>query len=497
MADFTRPALVGQEQIGKTGKIDFDVTLRQVSDRVQVIISGKTSADDQAMCAVVLAQSAEGSALASLRGSAALAAAQNPIARALNIPPSDLLVATAMSTNPGGAIYEGCLPRPEIGELLAPGEKLSIVLNFDNENHPTGSSLLVTDVSGAARLRVDAFVDDATGEKRVSTTDLADNFDWDKEIKSIHPDGLFDEVIVADNGNISDYLWGGGNISAGEIAAVFGSNLGRLLGGNNLALQISTSTVIGAVGKEIGYALEKGVSFSLDHIIGEAFGSLNGGIGSFPSAGIGALSALLMGELADALGLQHEGRTLFTGVTASVTTQLVTNVYGMATGAVVPNSGGQLYTIATGFNAAQIITNAGSIVGGILGSMLGAQVVSAHYEEGALGGSVGSAIGGAIGTAILPGIGSFIGSFLGQVGGTLLGDLLGNDPEAHGQLWFNPANARYELLNSSFSADHGGDAAPFMVIAQHQANVVNKLIATSGARVAAMSNRVERPLPNS
>ncbi len=380
-------------------------------------------------------------------------------------------------------VAEEMVTRGEIRKACSWGEAFDPDTNLTIAMTPDGpSQAQITDSNGAVLGQLDSFSDGGSISRKF---DPNDSYEWGSQriVRDSSGNPVAD-VTVGDDGNISKYLWSGGNISAGDIAAVFGSNLGRLLGGNNLALQISTSTVIGAVGKEIGYALEKGVSFSLDHIIGEAFGSLNGGIGSFPSAGIGALSALLMGELADALGLQHEGRTLFTGVTASVTTQLVTNVYGMATGAVVPNSGGQLYTIATGFNAAQIITNAGSIVGGILGSMLGAQVVSAHYEEGALGGSVGSAIGGAIGTAILPVIGSFIGSFLGQVGGTLLGDLFGNDPEAHGQLWFNPANARYELLSGSFGASHGGDAAPFMVIAQHQANVVNKLIETSGARVA-------------
>ena len=319
------------------------------------------------------------------------------------------------------------------------------------------------------------------GGRNVTTTDLADQFDWSREFKRIHPDGLFDQVTVGDDGNVSRLVSGGDTFIGGEIGAILGSNLGRLLGSNTIGGKIAAGTVIGAVGREIGHALENGVTFSLEHMVGDAFGSLGGGIGSFPSAGIGMLSSLLMGELAERLNIHGVGGAVFQSVGSTVTTKLVTNVYGMATAAVVPGTG-LPYQLSTGFDAGSIGFQIESAIASYFGGQLGAKVLAPRYEEGALGGSIGSAIGSAIGTLIAGPVGAFIGSFLGQVTGTGVGDQIGNDPEVNGQLWFNPFSARYERL--PFHTSHGGDATAFIWIAQHQANVLNALIDTSGAQVA-------------
>ena len=57
------------------------------------------------------------------------------------------------------------------------------------------------------------------------------------------------------------------------------------------------------------------------------------GIGSLPSAAIGAVSSLLIGELAKELHLTGFAGGLVTTIGTSITTQLITNAYGVATGA--------------------------------------------------------------------------------------------------------------------------------------------------------------------
>ena len=92
-----------------------------------------------------------------------------------------------------------------------------------------------------------------------------------------------------------------------------------------------------------------GASFSLELSVQNAFGTLTGGtgIGSFPSAGIGAISSLLMSELADTI-----------------------NLHGFEDGL---------------FQAAS---------GGYLGTTLAAHIMVPQYAEGAVRQQIGSSVGG-------------------------------------------------------------------------------------------------------
>jgi hypothetical protein len=174
-----------------------------------------------------------------------------------------------------------------------------------------------------------------------------------------------------------------------------------MLGGNSLVGQVAAGTVVGAIGKEIGKALFMGGTYSLDVAVKDAFGTLGGGgtgIGGLPGAAIGAVSSLLIGELAKELHLTGFAGGLVTTVGTAVTTQLITNAYGVATGATLPNPvlGGDPipYTMLTGFDPTSIATNIGGAIGGYLGSTLAAHVMVPHYAEGAIGESVGSSVGG-------------------------------------------------------------------------------------------------------
>ena len=95
----------------------------------------------------------------------------------------------------------------------------------------------------------------------IETTKDVPNFQgWDREVKAIHPDGLFDDIVVNDDGAVAATTWNGAAL-VGDFGQMFGSRLGHFLGGNTLVGQLAAGTVMGAVGKEVGNALTAGANF--------------------------------------------------------------------------------------------------------------------------------------------------------------------------------------------------------------------------------------------
>ena len=218
-----------------------------------------------------------------------------------------------------------------------------------------------------------------------------------------------------------------------------------------------------------------------------AFGTLAGGsgVGSLPSGAIATISSLLMSELADALNLPRFEAGLFQTGGTVITNQLITNAYGMMTGAL--NSSGHAYTMFTGFDTGAIITQLETAGAAYFASQLVAHVVIPQHPEGATGEQIGSSVGALVGTAILPElpvIGAFIGSFVGGIAGSIVGDLFGNDPESHGRVVFL-ADGRFYPDPHSFYGDHGANGATFMNIATYTGNVVNALADYAGVAMNA------------
>lgn len=308
-----------------------------------------------------------------------------------------------------------------------------------------------------------------------NSLDLFNRFDWNREVAALNPDGLIGKIVINDDDTVGQASSFDGVTLGGGIGTAFGSSLGRLLGGNSLVGQAAAGTVIGTIGKEIGNALTFSGTYSLDLAVKDAFGTLSGGtnVGALPSAAIGAASSLLMAELAHALNLTGFEGGLFTTVGTSITSQLVTNAYGMMTGATWGEN--QAYTMFTGFDPLSMASNIGGAVAGYFGSTLAANIMAPHHAEGAIGEQVGSSVGGAVGAFLMmpipvigPIVGSFLGSFLGGIAGSFFGDLAGNDPEAHGKLEFNTTTHRFEAILSSFWGDHGASGNTFAHIANYQ-----------------------------
>ena len=263
--------------------------------------------------------------------------------------------------------------------------------------------------------RVYTFKEWAGGTTTDTTYDLADQFDWSREIKRIHPDGLFEEVTVGDDGNVSSLVSSGGTFTAGDLAGVFGSNIGRILGSNSLVGQVAAGTIIGSIGKEIGIALQYGTEFSFDSVVNGGLHQQNSQLGGLAGGAIGSLSSILFAELGQALHLDGFGNGLFQAVGSTVTTQLLTNVYNV-TVLNQPASG-----LFNGFGADQFAFNiAGAISNAVLNQLAG-EIVRPLTTEAAIGGSIGSSVGAYIGTVLIPipVLGSAIGAFIGRIAGTL------------------------------------------------------------------------------
>jgi Ca2+-binding RTX toxin-like protein len=345
---------------------------------------------------------------------------------------------------------------------------------------------LMTDSDGRWEIEQEG----SAGLSMSTTYDQFGAFSWDHEIAAIHPDFL-DRIVVNDDGTVGLATYYGATLT-GEIGSALGSSLGKLLGGNSLVGQVAAGTVIGAIGKEIGQALTYGGAYTLDVAVKDAFGTLGGGsgIGALPSAAIGAASSLLMSELAHALHLNGFEGGLFTTVGTTITAQLVTNAYGVATGATWgPDN--LPYTMVTGFDPVSIATNLGAAVGGYLGSTLAGHVVVPQHQEGAIGQQVGSSVGATLGAILLveipvvgPIVGSFLGSFVGGVAGSLIGDLAGNDPVSHGRVVFF-TDHRFYPDPTSFWGDHGANGNTFMNMATYTGNVVNALADFAGVQMNA------------
>ncbi|WP_170181780.1 FG-GAP-like repeat-containing protein [Phreatobacter stygius] len=256
-------------------------------------------------------------------------------------------------------------------------------------------------------------------------------------------------------------------VAAGNLGASLGASLGRAIAGDNKVAQFAAGTFFSAIGKTVGETLSGGLEKSilasgpngttlLDLGIDNAFAAFGYRVGQnlstniMPSAA-SALSAILMGELAEAVGLKGFEAKLFTTAGNAITTQFLTNIGNIATGTLYQ---GAAATLFDGFNSGAMIGQIGSSLASMLGSELGNAILPVHGPQSALFGSAVGALGAIAGTVLttaltaitwgIPIIGPFIGALL----GTLLGNWMGN------QIYGNSASL-YELTYDAAKQDFG------------------------------------------
>ena len=295
-------------------------------------------------------------------------------------------------------------------------------------------------------------------------------------------------------------------------AGALGSAIGNALGGNNLALKIAGSTIIGTMSHDLAVALVNGsntivtgeaAAAGMGDGIGAAMGSAFGTFGvNLANNANGEVSGLLVGEAAQALGLKGFGAGLFNTVGTTITSTLIRSAYGTLTTGI--DFGTEL---ATNFGD-KFIVGMEANIGGFLGSYLGAALVPATSQAAAIGGSIGSAVGTAIGatasvtaaieatvigeafTAAIPFIGPFLapflGAFVGQILGTLFGGLFASGPPkatVAAGVDFSTGQARVVYQ----STKNGGDPTFILGLAQSVSNEINAIVGATGGKIVAES----------
>ena len=183
---------------------------------------------------------------------------------------------------------------------------------------------------------------------------------------------------------------------AGNLGAFFGSQLGTYLGGNSVVTQLAAGTVLGAIGKEVGTALTMGGELlartrrSRTRSARSATASASARCRRRDRGGLLAVDGGARRSRCTSTG--WEGWA-FTTVGTSITTQLITNAYGVATSATCPgdgDAGHDVHRLRSGLDRRQ----PRHVVAAKLASTLVSQVVVPHYPEGAVGQQIGGSVGG-------------------------------------------------------------------------------------------------------
>jgi RTX calcium-binding nonapeptide repeat (4 copies)/FG-GAP-like repeat len=324
-----------------------------------------------------------------------------------------------------------------------------------------------------------------------TASDVSDTQPWSQQTAVTNLYGIRDLFLqVNDDGNVGALQDRGQSINPADIAGLFGSQIGRIIGGNSLAGRVAAGTLTEAVARQIGQHLESGellnaitetmpgTTIVSDEAVSDAVAEMDPSFGGdIATVGIGQLASALFAELAHELHLTGFAGGLVTTLGMTITSQLVKNIVGEALHLTNPATG-LAYTTWDGFAGGQIITNIEGTVGGFLGSWLAGQIAVPETPAEATGASIGSAIGAFAGTFFGP-LGSLVGSFFGDLAGEAVGSFFG-DPYSGGETWLVP---NWWMTDGNFYAAHGATITKFVDLANTQVNAVNHLAIYTGASI--------------
>lgn len=277
-----------------------------------------------------------------------------------------------------------------------------------------------------------------------------------------------ERVIVDPNDKSIKYVAGKTSrplLYASDVGQVFGSQLGKLVGGNNQFAQIAAGTTLGVIGRNIGQEIDAAGG-------AKVIGFKDFGI-DLAGAGIGAIGSFLFGELIDATGIGGFGAQALNSIGGTVIGQIATNIANHAA------------DIFQGVGSAASIEIA---FGSFLGSWLGSKVFHFDTVEGQIGASIGSALGGIAAASIIgdtagllanlviPGLGAFLGFALGGLIGSLFG---GGTPRSAAMLYWDGTKFKSAPSWSVHSSTETANA-----IASSVAQVFNDVFTATGAKLA-------------
>jgi hypothetical protein len=305
---------------------------------------------------------------------------------------------------------------------------------------------------------------------------------------------LYENGVAVDR-HVKSITYNGNVIPAGEIGAIFGSQLGLAIGGDDLFASIATATVLETLLENVGQLLQNSYEISLlaqtdptlstplgdaVEITFEDFGAelidnLAGQINNL-------VSSLIAAELADAIGLEGVAADIAAIAGATVTSQILSNL-GQVVESGAPLTAEALFA---GLDAAALGPQIATMMGSYFGRRLGGEVIEADSQEGAIGGSIGAAIGSLIGRIVfsaIPFIGTFIGSFIGKVVGTWIGDLFGDEehPQAYAKVHFNAETGHFEIYQTD--KEDGGSRSFAEALAENAISAAEAIVDSMGATI--------------
>ncbi len=229
---------------------------------------------------------------------------------------------------------------------------------------------------------------------------------------------------------------GNTSISIGALAGVFGSTLGRQLGGSNAITQLATGTLVGTLADNLAETLALTLR-SNDAAIGAATEEAFRDFGeNLSGAAVGAVSSFLTGELVGAIGLDGFEGELANAIGGSAVGQIANNI------------------VFEGFDGATANLNVGGALGSFLGTKLAGAILTPNSIEGQIGFSLGAGLGSIIAVGLadkaLTGLANIavpgLGAFIGALAGGLLGSLLVGTPDSGVYVYWDEASGQFKTL---------------------------------------------------
>ena len=241
--------------------------------------------------------------------------------------------------------------------------------------------------------------------------------------------------IVKNNNGVVNVKVDDAFIQPSEVGSIFGSTIGKAIAGNNQFNQIIVSSFFETLGASIADTLAISTTeVSLSHATDIAFSDFTKDFSTnVTNAGVGAVSAIIMAELTDALGLASGDAEFVNTVGGAYMSQLVAS--GFKVGAVSLQG-----------------VNIGFVIDSYIGQKIGKEIYTVQSEYGATGATVGTAVGarvGAnIGNDIWPGVGAIVGAVVGYILGGFFGDWINGDPKSQAEVVLDPTTGKYKLGQS-------------------------------------------------
>ena len=270
----------------------------------------------------------------------------------------------------------------------------------------------------------------------------------------------------------------GDEVDAGRLGSIFGSTIGKYLGGDDPWAKLGAGTLLGAVGHEVFEAA--GFLFGGGHDNANVLDVFDDFDETLLNQTYGAISGYLIGEFVEQFGVD--------GIEGEVFNTLA----GQAIGDVISNiqQGADNFDSAT----AGLSNGLGTAFGGFVGAKLATEVTNFETTGGVLGSQIGGVAGayvastfgsssvGFLSNFFLSGFGTFAGAvilgFLGE-------ELLGGVPESGRHIEYNDLTGTF-TLGDSWSDDGASEeiATSMASSAATYLNAVNNFISNTGGEIA-------------